>query len=496
MDREDDLATPLRAARPDLLIDASGPFQLYGRAPYRLIEVCLELGIDYVDLADDAAFVAGVDAFDDAARRAGVCILSGLSTCPALTAAVVSRLAEGLDRVDAIRAGIAPSPYTRFGPSVVRALASYAGRRPMGGEGHCLTDGEPLAIAPPGVLPLEPRLFTQVETPDAAVLPRLWPGASVWVGFGVGQVSLQRMLMLLAQLVRLRVLPQLTPMAPVFRLAINALRWGEDRGGMFVHVRGKRDGETCARTWNLIAEGDSGPFIPTLAAVALVRRRTAGVRVAAGARHAAGAVTLADYEPLFAELGIVAGMRDEPPSGPVFRQVLGAALDALPAAVVDLHDGAADRRYEGRADVERGRGPLAALLAALIGFPRAAADVPVSVEITHAGGRETWRRVFDGRAFESVLSPGPWGLLSERFGPVRLGIALVRDGPRLRYDVRRWSVFGAPAPRWLRPGGDTFETETDGRFRFDVEIGAPLIGRIVRYRGWLQPVSPAAPAPE
>jgi len=28
----------------------------------------------------------------------------------------------------------------------------------------------------------------------------------------------------------------------------------------------------------------------------------------------------------------------------------------------------------------------------------------------------------------------------------------------------------------------------DGRFVFDVEIGAPLVGRIVHYRGTLEPV--------
>ena len=45
----------------------------------------------------------------------------------------------------------------------------------------------------------------------------------------------------------------------------------------------------------------------------------------------------------------------------------------------------------------------------------------------------------------------------------------------------RWRL-----PAWLAPGGTAFESVEDGRFRFDVEIGAPLVGRIVRYRGWLQ----------
>jgi hypothetical protein len=42
-------------------------------------------------------------------------------------------------------------------------------------------------------------------------------------------------------------------------------------------------------------------------------------------------------------------------------------------------------------------------------------------------------------------------------------------------------------PRWLMPGGDSFETVKDGRFRFHVEIRLPLAGLVVRYRGWLAP---------
>jgi hypothetical protein len=39
----------------------------------------------------------------------------------------------------------------------------------------------------------------------------------------------------------------------------------------------------------------------------------------------------------------------------------------------------------------------------------------------------------------------------------------------------------------LAPQGHAVESEQDGRFRFDVAIRAPLIGAIVRYRGWLKP---------
>src|SRR6185369_2227291 len=81
-DREDDLNEQLAGSRPDLLVDASGPFQAYGDGPYELIRVCIEHRVNYLDLADAADFVAGVGAFDEPARQAGVFVLSGVSSFP------------------------------------------------------------------------------------------------------------------------------------------------------------------------------------------------------------------------------------------------------------------------------------------------------------------------------------------------------------------------------------------------------------------------------
>ena len=64
-------------------------------------------------------------------------------------------------------------------------------------------------------------------------------------------------------------------------------------------------------------------------------------------------------------------------------------------------------------------------------------------------------------------------------------MALVPDGGRLRLVLRRWSAFGVPLPMWLCPRSDSLRAAEDGRFHFHVEIGHPLTGLIVRYRGWL-----------
>jgi predicted DCC family thiol-disulfide oxidoreductase YuxK len=410
-DRDGDVGRQLRAAAPDLVVDASGPFQAYGAQPYRVVEACIALGIHYLDLADGAGFVNEIARFDAAARARGIFALSGASTLPALTAAVVRRLARGIDRVEEVRAGIAPSPRAALGVNVVRAIASYAGkpiapaRNGARRRRHALIDSLRFTIRPPGRVPLRPRRFTLIDAPDREALPALWPELrTVWVGAGTVPASLHRLLSALAWLVRLRLAPSLAPLAPLFHRAMRTLRWGEHRGGMFVTVAGRdRAGGRVERAWHLVAEGDDGPFIPVMAAAALVRRVLAGAAPAPGARPATRELELDAFEALFA-----------------------------------------------------------------------------------------------GRRFASALREGRGrrdGLLTERFGPFAFAIALVLDGATLRYVVRGWSLFGLPLPHAWAPGGATTESAADGRFQFDVEIRHPLLGLIVRYRGWLAPRAGLAEAP-
>ena len=82
-------------------------------------------------------------------------------------------------------------------------------------------------------------------------------------------------------------------------------------------------------------------------------------------------------------------------------------------------------------------------------------------------------------------------LLVERFGPVRVSIALVVRGAELHLVPRRWAIFGLPLPRRWLPGGTSFEAAPGGTFRFDVEYRSPLTGPIARYRGWLKPETEA-----
>jgi hypothetical protein len=493
-DREGDVERQLADAAPDVVVDASGPFQAYGDA-YRLIRACVMRGVHYLDLADGSDFVKGVAAFDADAKARNVFVLSGVGSFPVLTAAVVRKLSEGLTRIDTLAGGIAPSPYAGVGLNVIRAIASYAGQpiELIDGRHHALTETKRYTIATPGRLPLHPILFSLVDVPDLKVLPDLWPSLkSVWMGAGPVPEILHRALIALAWLVRLGLLPTLYPFAPMMFRAITVLRWGEHRGGMFVEIEGlDAQGGRVTRSWHMVAEKNDGPFIPSMAAEAIIRHCLDGRRPVPGARPATHELELSDYDALFARRQIYAGFRVPlPDDTPLYQRVLSEAWHALPKPLQELHDLKDALLAEGRAVIERNGSFAARLIANLFGFPNAGKDVPVKVSFRLQDGREIWRREFAGRVMQSTQEEGQGRferLICERFGPFCFGFALVLRERRLHIVVRRWTAFGIPMPLALAPGGNAYESAEEDRFNFHVEIGLPLIGMIVRYRGWLVP---------
>jgi hypothetical protein len=500
-DRDGDVERQLRELAPDIVVDATGPFQFYGDDPYRVVRAALACGVHYLDLADGSDFVRGVSRFDAEARTRGVFILAGVSSFPVLTAAVVRKLTEGMARVEGVVGGIAPSPYANVGMNVIRAIASYAGK-PVAviSDGrqatrYALIDSMRYTIAPPGRLPLHRIRFSLVDVPDLEVLPELWPGLrSTWMGAGPMPGIWHRVLNGCAWLVRLKLLPSLSFLAPLMHRAINLLSFGEHRGGMFVAAQGVGpNGEGLARSWHLLAEGNDGPLIPSMAAEAIIRNCLADRRPAPGARTAATDLELADYEPLFASKNIDTGFRQDSPvdaQAPLYQRLLGDAWDSLPQPLRAMHDLQTEFSAEGVAEVERGTSLLARLAAWVIGFPAQGRDIPLTVSFQVFDKREHWKRAFAGQAFASTQEEGTGRferLLCERFGPCNFAMALVCEDGRMRLVLRHWTLLGIPLPLALAPRIDAHESAEDGCFHFHVAITHPLIGLIVRYRGWLVP---------
>ena len=79
----------LPGARPDfadIVVHTSGPFQ---RQDHRVARACIAQGCHYLDLADARDFVVSIGELDAAARERGVIVVSGASSVPCLTAAVI-----------------------------------------------------------------------------------------------------------------------------------------------------------------------------------------------------------------------------------------------------------------------------------------------------------------------------------------------------------------------------------------------------------------------
>lgn len=503
-DRDADVDLQIGLLKPDLVVDATGPFQLYGGDPYRVVKACLNNTANYMDLADGVQFVDGIEQFDAEAKARGLFVLSGVSSFPVLTAAAVRKLSQGMQQVTDIKGGIAPSPYAGVGLNVLRAIAGYAGKsveiirdgRPF--KSYALTDTFDYTIAPPGYLPLRSRCFSLMDVPDISVLPKLWPGLnSMWMGAGPVPGVFHAAFRWFAWLVRLHLLPTLSPLAPLFHFVSRRLRWGEHRGGMFVAISGRQHtGEMIERSWHLIAEGDDGPYIPSMAIEGIVRRFLEKKIPQAGARACTNDLELDDYEFLLKRRNIHTGIRERISGKAVhslYREVLGERWDDLPGQLKAIHDHSGGLTAEGIASVERGRGWISAIIATIFRFPKASASIPVRVSFETRRNIEYWRRSFGAQSFTSSQTYGSTpGLVSERFGPFAFDLALVYEDEKLKLIVRDWRLLGLRLPRALAPTGNSYEFSEAGRFNFHIEIAHPITGLIVRYKGWLVPACDAS----
>lgn len=172
----------------------------------------------------------------------------------------------------------------------------------------------------------------------------------------------------------------------------------------------------------------------------------------------------------------------------MFQKLLGASFYSLPPAVRALHGIRGRGRYAGRATIVRGRNPFARLCAAFAGLPAAREDVAVTVGFDTAADAEHWRRDFGGHKMHSRLrSHG--GLLAERLGPLRFRFALHAYDDALHWRVAAARLLGVlPLPASWFDGVRCREGEDDGRYTFHVEAALPLVGNLIRYEGWLEPV--------
>ncbi|MEM7507234.1 MAG: DUF4166 domain-containing protein [Pseudomonadota bacterium] len=486
--REDLTAALLHEHGVQVLIDAAGPFQAYDTDPYRLADAAIEAGCAYLDLSDDAGFTAQIAGLDPAAQAAHVPVISGVSTVPALSAAAVATLGQGLEQIGLIDTAILPGNRAPRGLSVMRAILGQAGR-PLrlwrGGRWREVPGwSSPRRIALPGA---GSRWASFIGAPDLALFPEHFGARSVLFRAGLELRLLHFGLWFMSIPVRWGVIRSLAPAARPMRWLARCFEpFGTDRGGMRVSVAGRdAAGKPSLRTWSLIAEEGDGPFIPAIAANLLVKRIAQGT-LAPGARAALADLSLSEVEDGLARLRVTCS-REAEPAPRLFEDALGPKWAELPTPIRRLHDIWDVERFSGQAQITGAENPFARLIAAFFRFPRSMAECQVTVTKTRRPGAETWRRDFGGPPMVSHLRALGPGLLEERFGPMRFRLQVDASTSGLSLTILSGTCLGLPIPAALLPRTTARESVVDGCFRFDVALHAPIVGLLAHYRGWLKP---------
>lgn len=488
LDRETATEADIRATRADLVIDAAGPFQGAGLSFARAV---IEAGAHYLDLADARDFVAAFPQLDELARTHNVAAITGASSTPALTHAALDELRAGWRRIDVVRAGIAPANKMERGLAVMRAILTWAGApvsvfengawRVRGGWSDCGV------IDVPG---LGRRRFALAETPDLDLIAaRYAPRDTAIFMAGLELWPMQRGMEMISALRRWGVLPEPRRWAKVLLFAGNLLGpFGTDRGGMIVEVFGRdaEDRPAYAR-WSMLAKDGKGPHTPTFAALALARRFVAGDTPPPGARACLALLHLADFAPDFERHGFETRIEVMPLRAP-FEVALGEKFASAPAAVRAAHQAGPVTRLRGEASIARPASPLAAFVARLFGMPAASEAQSVCVTKRLSPEGEVWVRQFGPRRMRSRLRAVAPGIVRESFGPFSFDMRVSANAEVLSMSVIGWRIGAIPLPHWLAPRSTATESvDAHGRFRFDVPIALPLIGRLTHYSGWLVP---------
>jgi NAD(P)-dependent dehydrogenase (short-subunit alcohol dehydrogenase family) len=293
-----DAATGLDAhlAQNDIavVINTCGPFQ---NQDYHVAETCIRRRVHAIDLADGRDFVTGITRLDAAAKAAGISVISGASTVPGLSSAVVEHFKPEFARIDMMIFGISPGQKAERGLATTAGILSYVGKplKPAAGDRRTRYGWQDIyRQAYPG---LGPRWMANCDIPDLDLLPPAYGIGAIRFSAGMENTLVHFGIWGLSWLVRLG-LPLDLPRHAAFLLrASHAFdRFGSDDGGMHVILKGQgRDGRSLERRWFIIAKQGDGPQIPCVPAVLLAKNLAAGVPTPSGARPCVGLVTLGDY---------------------------------------------------------------------------------------------------------------------------------------------------------------------------------------------------------
>ncbi len=292
-DAKSDLAQQLPVLKPAVAINTCGPFQ---NSDYAIAQACIAERVHYIDLSDGRDFVTGIHVLDKAALKASVAVISGASTVPGLTSAVVEHYLPLFSKITSLRFGIAPGQKAERGLATTQAILGYVGKKlkPCAGFDTRYGWQDIYAQAYPE---LGRRWMANCDVPDLDILPARYRIEKIQFSAGMENPLVHLGIWVLSWLVRIGLPIQLAKHS-AFLLKASTMfdAFGSADGGMHIIMQGQDHQEKpLERQWFIIARDGDGPYIPTIPAVILAKKLVDGTLARTGAMACVGMITLEEY---------------------------------------------------------------------------------------------------------------------------------------------------------------------------------------------------------
>ncbi len=284
----------LSALKPKVIINTCGPFQ---NCDYSVAETCIRQKVHYLDIADGRNFVTGISILNKKALKAGIAVISGASTVPGLSSAVLEFFNHEFSTINSLRYGISPGQKAERGLATTRAILSYVGKKlnsfPSGNKSIYGWQGIYRQRYPE----LGKRWMANCEIPDLDLLPARYGIGRIQFSAGLEMGFMHLGLWGLSWLVRAGLpirLPRFASLLLRTSDLFNAL--GSADGGMHMSITGENQkGVQHMRNWFIIARNGDGPHIPTIPAIILAKELLTGKKEITGAQPCVGLVSLDNY---------------------------------------------------------------------------------------------------------------------------------------------------------------------------------------------------------
>lgn len=305
LDIAKDILENLKKINPDIVIHTSGPFQAQS---YEVADAAIAVGANYIDLADGRDFVDKITSLDQAATNNNVLVVSGASSVPCLTAALVDHYAKQFQSIDSLDYGITTAQKTARGLATTAAILGYTGKpfkTLVAGENVDVYGWQSLRIRK--YRKLGYRLLGNCDVPDLALFPKRYPTLkSIRFYAGLELPFIHVTLWVFSWLVRWNFIKRLEKLAPLLLRISFWFDWlGSSKSAFHMQLSGiANDGQQKEITFELTAESGDGPYIPCMPAILLAKKMINGECQKSGAFPCVDFIDRDEYLSALGELDI------------------------------------------------------------------------------------------------------------------------------------------------------------------------------------------------